>query len=169
MKHKLILIYTWLVRTCLFFMPDFPYSMRLRGFFYGLVMKKCGKDFQVTNNAILKGIQNFDIGDNVFIGNNTIIMGSGKLIIENEVMIAPGTIIVNGNHTSDGKSYRYGKIHKGLVKIGEGSWVGANCTISSGGELPQNSILGANSFLSKKFKHRNSLYAGVPSKFIKNL
>ncbi|WP_435254332.1 acyltransferase [Tenacibaculum sp. A30] len=169
MKHKLILIYAWLIRTCFFFVPDFPFTMRVRGFFYGLVMKKCGKDFQVTNNALLKGVQNFEIGSNVFIGNNTVIMGSGNLIIEDEVMIAPGTVIVIGNHTSSNKSFRYGKINKGEVKIGKGSWVGGNCTIAIGAELPSNSILGANSFLNKKFSEPDSLYAGVPSKFIKKI
>lgn len=169
MKHKLILFYSWFIRTLFYFIPDLPLTMRTRGWFYGLAMKKCGKDFQVTNNALLKGLHNFDIGNNVFIGNNTIIMGSGELIIEDQVMIAPNSVIVIGNHTSTNRSFRYGPIKSGKVILKRGSWVGANCSIAIGTILPENSVLGANSFISKPFDKANSLYAGAPAKFIKEL
>lgn len=169
MKHKLVLIYSWFIRLIFLIVPDFPFTMRLRGFFYGLMMNECGKNFQVTNNAILKGLHNFSIGDHVFIGNNCIIMGSGELVIESEVMIAPNTVIVMGNHTSVNNSYRFGPIKKGKVIIRKGSWIGANCTIAIGAVLPENSVLGANSFLNKEFDIKKSLYAGAPAKHIINL
>lgn len=169
MKHKIVLIYSWFIRVLFLLIPDLPITMRIRGFFYGLAMKKCGRNFQVTNNAILKGLSNFSIGEDVFIGNNCIIMGSGELIIENEVMIAPNTVIVMGNHTSINNSYRFGPIKKGKIVIKKGSWVGANCTIAIGAVLPENSILGANSFLNKEFEISKSLYAGAPAKYITEL
>lgn len=169
MRHKFILIYSWFVRVILILVPDFPLTMRIRGALYGLVMKKCGSNFQVANNVILKGIHNFSIGNNVFFGNNCIIMGSGNLRIEDEVMIAPNTVIVTGNHTSVDGSFRFGAIKIGEIMIQKGSWVGANCSIAIGAILPAGCVLGANSFLNKPFYEENSLYAGAPARYIKKI
>ena len=57
MKHKFLLLYSWFVRTIMYFLPDIPFIMRFRGFLYGVGMKKCGKDFQVTHNAIIKELE----------------------------------------------------------------------------------------------------------------
>ena len=51
MKHRLLLLYSWLVKTVLFFFPDVPLIMRFRGFLYGLGMPSCGSNFQVAHNV----------------------------------------------------------------------------------------------------------------------
>lgn len=61
MKHKLLLLYSWLVRTLLFFLPDMPLVMRFRGFLYGLGMAKSGKNIQVTHDAILRDLENISM------------------------------------------------------------------------------------------------------------
>lgn len=167
MKHKLILIYTWLVRTCFFFVPDFPFTMRIRGFFYGLGMKNCGKNFQVSNNSILKNLPSISIGEKVFIGNNSILMGSGEIEIEDEVLIGPNVVVISGNHTRIKDSYRFGKPDIGKIKIGKGSWVTSNCTIAKDSKLPSGSVLAANSFLNRIFEDENCIYGGIPAKKIK--
>lgn len=168
MNHKLLLIYSWLVRTMMFFFPDVPFFMRIRGWFYGLGMAKCGKDLQVTHDAIVKGLQRIYVGNNCFFGNHTVIMGSGKIIIEDQVMLAPHVILISGNHTSENGSYRYGKSDAGEIFIGRGSWIAGNSTIQKDSVLPANSVLSANSFLNKCFNLENSIYGGVPAKFIKH-
>ena len=167
MKHKFLLLYSWFVRTILYFLPDIPFIMRFRGWLYGLGMIRCGKDFQVTHNAIIKDIQNISVGSNIFIGNNTVIMGSGICIIEDQVQFAPNCVVISGNHSSVNGSYRYGKGDLGKIEINFGSWIAANCTIAKGSRLPENSVLAANSLLNKEFDIKNSLYGGVPAKFIK--
>lgn len=169
MKNKLALIYSWLVRTLLFFFPDIPFIMKFRGFLYSFAMKRCGKDFQVTHDAILRGLQNFSIGNNVFVGNHSVILGSGKITIEDQVLIAPNCIVICGVHTKMNKSFRYGPIKTGDVFIGKGSWIAANSTITMNSYLPPGSVLGANSYLNKKFDKMNSLYAGSPAKLIKDI
>jgi len=167
MNDKLLLIYSWLVRTLLFFLPDVPFIMRFRGWLYGLGLAKCGKDFQVTHDAIVKDLQGIYVGNNCFIGNHSVLMGSGKIIIEDQVMLAPHVIIISGNHTSENGSYRYGKGDTGDIYIGRGSWIAGNSSIQKGSVLPANSVLSANSFLNKSFDLENSIYGGVPAKFIK--
>lgn len=169
MKHKFLLIYSWLIRTVLYFFPDIPILMRFRGFLYGIGMIRCGKDFQVTHDAIIKDLQNISIGNNVFIGDMSIMMGSGKIIIEDEVMLAPHVVLISGNHTFINGSYRYGKGDVGEILISRGSWIASNCTIAKGSRLPNGSVLSANSFLNKKFDEINSIYAGTPAKWIKKI
>ena len=167
MRRKLLLIYCWFVRILLFPLPDVPIIMRFRGWLYGFGMKKCGRDFQVTHDAIIKDLQGITVGNHCFVGNTVVIMGSGEIIIEDEVMIAPHAIIISGNHTSMNGSYRYGKADAGKIFIGRGSWVAGNATIAKGASLPEDSVLSANSFLNKTFDAPHSIYGGIPAKLIK--
>ena len=169
MKRKFLLIYCWFVRILLYFLPDIPIVMRFRGWLYGLGMKKCGCDFQVTHDAIIKDLWGISVGNHVFVGNGTVIMGSGTIDIEDEVQLAPHVILISGNHTSMNGSFRYGKGDSGHIHIGRGAWVAGNSTVQKDSALPANSVLSANSFLNKCFTDENSIYGGVPAKFIKEL
>lgn len=153
----------------MFFMPDIPLIMRFRGWLYGLGMAHCGKDFQVTHDAILKDLQGIIVGNNCFVGNGSVLMGSGKIIIEDQVLFAPHVIIISGNHSSMNRSYRYGTGEVGTILIGHGAWIAGNSTIQKDSALPANSVLSANSFLNKCYKIENSIYGGVPAKLIKTL
>jgi len=170
MRNKFLLLYAWSIRTVLFFFPDIPILMRFRGFMYALGMKSCGIDFQVTHDVVIKGLQNINAGNNIFVGNHCVIMGSGEIFIGNEVLIAPHVVIISGNHTKFKNSYRYGngKPNIGTISIGEGGWICSNCTISMNSSLPSGSVLSANSFLNKKFEITNAVYGGVPAKMIKH-
>ena len=159
MKHKFLLLYSWFVRTIMYFLPDIPFIMRFRGFLYGVGMKKCGKDFQVTHNAIIKELEGLSVGDNCFLGRS--------IIIEDQVLIAPNVVIISGNHTSQNGSYRYGKGNAGIIRLEYGSWVAGNCVVQKDSTLPSNSVLAANSVLNKIFTEANGIYAGNPAKLIK--
>lgn len=170
MKHKLLLLYSWFVKSTLYFVPDIDFTMRFRGFMYGLGMKKCGSNFQVSNNVIIKELENITVGNDVFIGNNSIIMGSGEIVIESEVLIGPNCTIISGNHSFKNGSYRFGEVViKGRIIISFGSWISANCVVASGASLPKGSVLGANSFLNKCFHDAGAIYGGNPAKFIKTI
>ncbi len=88
MSHKIGLIYSWFVRTILFFLPDIPLFMRFRGWCYSLAMKKTGKNFQVSANTILKGLPEFEVGANVYLAPGVIINAATKIKLEDEVMLA---------------------------------------------------------------------------------
>lgn len=53
----------------------------------------------------------------------------------------------------------------GRIKIGKNCFIGNNCTILPGVEMGDNCILGAGSVLSSSMPD-NSVFAGVPAKFI---
>lgn len=169
MYHKFLLLYSWFVRSALYFLPDIPLIMRFRGWLYGLGMASCGKNLQVTHDAILRNLDNMKFGDNIFIANHAILWGSGFLIIDDCVIIAPHTTLVTGNHTLSNGSFRDGEGIHGVIHLKSGSWVAANCTVSFGAVLPERSVLGANSMMNKAFKEIESVYGGVPAKFIKKI
>jgi maltose O-acetyltransferase len=128
-------------------------------------MKQCGQNLWVTHDAILKDLECISIGNDVFIGNGAFIMGNIEL--EDEVQIAMHSVLSSNNHTSINGSYRYGEAEIGYIKVGKGTWIAANCTLVRGAEMPCNSILAANSCLTKKMETPNAIYGGVPAKILK--
>lgn len=174
MRHKFLLLYSWFVRTILYFLPDIPVIMRFRGFLYSIGLKKCGKNFQVTHNVVINTLECFTIGDNVRVGifsrlNGTI---NGECFIKDDVIIGQGTMISVGNHEFNGKNFRDIKITSKhyVTSINEGSWIGANCTVTAGSNVPAYSIVGANSCVTHSMENiPYSLYGGVPAKYIKSL
>jgi maltose O-acetyltransferase len=132
-------------------------------------MKNGGRNFQVTHGAILNTTERLNVGNDVYIGHNVIIAAGGEIRLDDEVMIGHNTVIVSSNHTNNGRGFRSGGRQEEIIILEKGSWVGANCCILGGSILPEGSVLGAGSVLREKFGEKNSLYAGLPARFIKKL
>lgn len=149
MLHKFILLYSWFVRTVFYFLPDVPFIMRCRGKLYSLVMKKCGNDFQVSSSALIKGLENIEVGNHCLIASNVIIDASTSLFLDDEVMIGYSAVIVTGNHTIENGSYRYGEPVRESIYIGRGSWVAGNSLILPGAIIPSSSCIAGNTVINK--------------------
>jgi acetyltransferase-like isoleucine patch superfamily enzyme len=166
MKHKIALLWSWFVRTVTFFLPDTPLSMRFRGCLYGMATKRCGKDFQVGSGAKLIGLENLSVGNHVYLAPNSVILSSFEVIIEDEVMVSYNTVVVDSNHTILDGSYRFGYGRRASVRIGNGSWVGANCTIVAGVIIGEGVLIAANSAVINGIPS-GVIAGGVPAKLIK--
>lgn len=150
----------------MFFLPDVPIIMRIRGWFYSLGMKNCGCDFQVAHDVKLITLESISIGSNCYIAYSSLLIANpyGEITIGNKVMIGPQCILVSDNHTSLNGSYRYGKCVEGRIVIEDGAWIGGHSTVLMNSKLPHNSCLGANSLLNKIHEIPNSIYLGTPAK-----
>ncbi|AYL98430.1 acyltransferase [Mucilaginibacter celer] len=168
MKTRITIIYSWFIRVVTAWMPDVPFIMRFRGWLYSLMMKKCGRNLQVPSTVIFNSLSGLVMGDNVLFGHRAIIIGL-DVEIGNEVLIGPNSLISGGNHTFLNGSYRFGPHVAQKVIIGEGSWICANCVVTAGSVLPDRSVLAAGSVLTKACQQTDSLYAGLPAKFLKQL
>lgn len=166
LRHKLGLVYTWLVWLVMFALPDVPLIMRLRGWLYSLVMKEAGRNFQVSSAARLYSIDNLSVGNDVYIAANVIVNAGGNITLSSEVMIGIGSVLISGNHTIDRGSYRFGQLSRKAIKVGFGSWIGANCTLVAGATVPPSTLIGANSVVTKPLE-LSGVYVGTPAKIIK--
>ena len=54
------------------------------------------------------------------------------------------------------------------VIIGDDVWIGCRCLILKGAQVPDLSVIGANSVITKKLEDASALYAGVPVKKVKD-
>lgn len=166
MKHKFLLLYSWLIRTIMFFFPDIPMIMRFRGWCYSFGMKKAGNDFQVSSSVIIKGLENFSVGSNCYLAPNVIINCSGRISFDDQVMIGFNSVLVSSNHSLTALSYRYGQRIIAPIFIGFGSWVGASATILSGVTIGSSTVIAANSVVNINCDSE-SVYGGVPCKLLK--
>jgi maltose O-acetyltransferase len=149
-------------------MPDIPVVMRFRGRLYALMMERCGRNFQVASTVIFNSLTGLSIGHNVFFGHRAIIIAL-DIEIGDEVLIGPSVVISGGNHSFLKTSYRFGPHVAQKVTIGNGAWICANCVVTAGSVLPDRSVLAAGSVLTKVFDQKDSLYAGVPAKLLKQI
>ncbi|WP_421305287.1 acyltransferase [Aeromonas veronii] len=166
MKHKLLLLYSWFVWLITFFMPDMKMTMRFRGWLYFLPFKSLSKNIQVANTARLIGLENINLGSDVYIASGVVINARGKVFLSDQVMIGHETIVVAGNHTKLNGSFRFGPSVAGDIHIGFGSWIGGNCTITAGSLIGTGVLVGANSLVRGEL-NSDSFYAGVPVKLIR--
>lgn len=132
---------------------------------------------KITGTEISSSIQvltpfNTDFGANIRLGNGVFINKScmfvdlGGIEVEDNVLIGPNVKILSVNHPLDPKNRR-GVILKS-VKIKRNAWLGAGVTVCPGVTIGENSVIGAGSVVTKDVPS-NTVYAGVPAKFIKNI
>ncbi|WP_272670896.1 acyltransferase [Providencia sp. PROV147] len=141
MKQKILLIYTWFIRTILIILPDMPVIMRFRGFLYSFAMKSCGKNFQVSASASIRGIQNISCGNHVYFGPNSYIFSRISIVIHDEVLIAMNSVIIDSNHGKDNNSYRYVRGRTQEVIIEKGAWIAANSVVTAGSHIKEGTIV----------------------------
>ena len=166
MKHKLLLLYAWFVRTLMYFFPDIPFIMRIRGYLYNLGMPTPAKNLQVSATAIIKNLENCFFNDDVYLAPFVVVNAIDKITLEKQVMIGFSSVLVSGNHSAVNGSFRFGDSIKSPIVVGLGEWVGANCTLTAGSLLPTGSLLAANSVISKIQVREFAIYGGVPAKCI---
>lgn len=53
------------------------------------------------------------------------------------------------------------------IVIGDNVWLGARTTVLKGSKIPNNTIVGSNTLVNKKFVDENIILAGVPAKIVK--
>lgn len=110
------------------------------------------------------------VGDNVYIGELNNIRVNGVVKIGGGTLISQGVSIISTNHaTSSGElvaSKRWRTDRVG-VSIGDNVWIGANSTILPGVSIGDGAIIAAGSVVLSDVGS-NSVYGGVPARFIKH-
>jgi len=107
----------------------------------------CAVSAMVVSSARIV-MTNVAIGEDTFIGHQVLISGSdqARITIGSCVDIAPRVVIVSGSHEIDMVSKHSAGPGKGEeVRIQDGVWIGANCTILPGVTVGHKAVIGSGS------------------------
>lgn len=168
MKVKLLILYSWFVRTITFFLPEVPFFQAFRGWLYSLGMNDCGNRFRVSFNVVINHLESLKVGDNVYFACGVVLTGAGKISIGSDVLIGPNVILASSRHLYNGQNFLSGYAH-GEIIIEEGSWIGGNATILLGSCIRSASVVAAGSVCNDDYKQMNVLIGGMPAKVLKSL
>lgn len=106
------------------------------------------------------------LGKKVFINHACTFLDMGGITIEDEVQIGPKVNVVTENHPLD-PSDRTSLSLKSIT-IKRNAWIGAGVTILPGVTIGENSVVAAGAVVSKDVPP-NTIFGGVPAKFLKNI
>lgn len=168
LRHRILLLWSWIVWSFTFFLPDAPSIMRLRGYLYGLAMRSKGRNLQVATNVILNGLEYISVGDDVYFAPGVVVLAGLSIEFENGVLVGFHSVVTDGNHSRLNGSFRFGIRDNKPIRIGEGTWIGANATVISGVSIGRGCIVGANSIVTRSVSD-NCLLAGVPASTIRKI
>lgn len=135
-----------------------------------ILMRIIGKEVDDSTQVLLPFNtdfgRNITLGKRVFINKSCTFVDLGGIVLEDDVLIGPEVKILSVNHPLDPKNRR--SVILESVKIKQNVWIGAGAIICPGVTIGENSVIGAGSVVTKDVP-ANSVYAGVPAKFIKNI
>lgn len=136
----------------------------------------CANDSKIIlENAYLAPgvIINADMGGEVnirnsYIGFYSVIIAIDSIMIEDYCEIAEMVVIRDQNHNfGQGKLLRNSGLSSSPIKIEKNVWIGAKASILKGVTLGGDSVIGANSVVTKSVPSR-TVFAGIPAKLIKS-
>lgn len=149
----------------------------------GLKYISIGTNFKLDYGGILEAWDNHNgkqyfpqikIGSNVSFGKNCHIGCIENITIDDGVLFGSNVLVIDHNHGL--KDYSDINIipnkrflsSSGPIHIGKNVWVGEKVTILSGVSIGDNTIIGANSVVTKNIP-ANCVACGIPAKVIKTI
>ncbi|MEG2039677.1 MAG: DapH/DapD/GlmU-related protein [Hafnia sp.] len=155
------------IKEALHFFNHSNYSKRKRN----AALRKAGAMFPPSITIIPpfhSANGNFTIGERTFINKGCAILDTDKVEIGDDVSIGPNVTVCTINHSLHPLARLQCWDTIAPVKIGNGVWIGAGTVVLPGVIIGDGAVIGANSVVNCDIPS-NTLYAGSPVKYIKNL
>ncbi|OOV17609.1 DapH/DapD/GlmU-related protein [Flavobacterium sp. LM4] len=130
------------------------------------ILDKDVRDAVVFTPVYINYGKHITIGKNVFINFDCTFLALGGITIEDDVLIGPKVSLITENHPLNPLE-RKGLICKPIL-IKKNAWIGANATILPGVTIGENAVVAAGAVVSKDVPD-NTIFGGIPAKFIKNV
>lgn len=133
---------------------------------------RVGLDFRLGHSSVILNPAYFSIGDYFFSGPFAYFGTNENYPVEigDFVMFGPGCTIQGGNHDLEFEGYMYNNKNidhaDGAIRIGHGAWIGTRCTIITGAQIGEGSVIAAMSLVNKSIPPF-VVAGGVPAKVIK--
>lgn len=167
------------------FIKIFPYSIRLfllrflrnwngnlgialRYILIKSLAKKCGDNVSIHTNVIILSPENLELGANISIHPFCYIDATGTITIGNDVSIAHASTIMSTDHNySDMNTpIKDQGIENKTTIIHDNVWIASGVRILAGTVINSGTIVAAGAVAKNELKS-NSVYGGIPAKFIK--
>ena len=153
-----------------FFKSSFPNSYFVTISFPQICNVSLGKFTTIECTGSLKFIgDGLYVGNNVGLGTHGFFGCAGGVRIGNDTIFGNFVSIHSENHNfSDPDTpIRLQGVNRLGIVIGSNCWIGAKVTILDGVIIENGVVIAAGSLLTKGYYKKDSIYAGVPAKFIK--
>ena len=107
---------------------------------------------------------------NSYIGKDCVIVAAKSIIIESNSQIAEMVTIRDQNHNfgEQGKTILEQGFSSAPIHIEENVWIGCKSTVLKGVTIGKNTVIGANSVVTKNCDE-NSVYVGIPVQKLKKI
>jgi acetyltransferase-like isoleucine patch superfamily enzyme len=146
----------------------------------GIFDKKVSRSiWQVSGTVIFKGKvhighgSKLSVGGTLILGNNFVITAESSIVASNKVEFGENCLLSWDILIMDTDFHKIKDSSDNVINaptpitIGNKVWIGCRCLILKRATIPDNSIIGANSLISKRLKKENAIYAGQPARVLK--
>lgn len=138
----------------------------IRALFSELVGYEVDENFTLFPPFYTDFGKNIKIGKGVFINSCCCFQDQGGIEIGDNALIGHRVVFATLNHDTDPSNR--GILHHKPIKLGKNVWIGSGAIILAGVNIGDGAIIAAGSVVSKDVAP-NTIVAGVPAKFIKNI
>lgn len=138
----------------------------IREIFSKLIGRDVDEDFRVFPPFFTDFGKNIHLGRNVFINSGCKFQDQGGIHIGDDVLIGHNVVLATLNHDENPEMRQ--NLKPSPIKIGDKVWIGSNATILPGVSIGDGAIIAAGAVVTKDVE-KNSIIAGVPAKFIRNV
>ena len=138
--------------------------------YYKRRFRACGTNVSIHPQVKILNAGQISVGNNISIHPFCYIDGEGGISIGSNVSIAHNVSILSFNHTWDDMliPIKYNPKSFKSVIIYDDVWIGCGVRIMPGVKISKRCVIAAGSVVTKDCK-ANSLYGGIPAKFIKSI
>lgn len=157
--HTIMVLTSWLPNNVVFF--------RFRGFLARPFFASCGENLSLGRNITFYDSSKIHIGKDVYIAVGCVFLAPGEIKIEDEVLFGPYVVVSSGNHEKQNGSYRFSPGTSSPIRIGFGSWIGANSSILAGAIIGKGCVIGSNAAVTRGTIPDDSFAAGVPARVVR--
>jgi acetyltransferase-like isoleucine patch superfamily enzyme len=153
---------------CSVFIPTY-FGVFIRYCLVSSISKNIGENVYIGRYVILKNIEHLQVGDNVSVHEFCFIDAIGGIKIGENVSIAHRSSLISFEHAYDdhSKPIKYNRLIYNSITVSDDVWIGAGCSILSGANIPQRTIIAAGSVY-KKGTIPNAIYGGVPAQVLRS-
>lgn len=156
----------WAIMLLCAWFPDTGPTARIRGLMLSWFLPGRPKKLSVGRDVTLLAANRIWIGRNVYFAKGCWLNGVGGIVVDDEVVLAPYVVMSSNNHGFKDGSVQRGGAHPAPIRVGFGTWVAAHSVIVAGVAVERGCVIAANSVVTKN-TDADSVYAGVPAKFVK--